>query len=306
VSKLVAEDEFNENELFTDKAFAAPKSSNPLAAYFRLPGCSVKLPTGGVFFPEGGVELDEAGEVKVLPMRAADELLLSSPDALMNNSAVMSLIASCVPAIKMPELVSAPDLDVLLLAIRVASSGDKMDVELVCPKCDEKNPYEVDLPSILQTITPVPAINEVRLSDDMVVYLRPHTVKLQTKILIAAFKERRIAQAMDMNESATDEERDATYKGVMARLAEMNTHGVACSIIKIIVPGAEVSDQGMIEEFLVNTDSRTLNRIRAALETINNMGADKTVPATCGDCGHEWAGSIEFNPATFFEERSSD
>ena len=307
----ITDDEFDENTMFGGEAIApAPspltEAGNPLSRYFRLPGLSVSLPTGGAFFPAGGIELDAAGEVSVLPMRAADELRLSSPDALMNNSAITGLLQSCVPAIKMPEYVSSPDLDVLLIAIRVASNGENMDIELNCPECGKETVFEVNLPMVLGTMTKIPATLPLRLSDDVVVYLRPHAVSVQTKILVSAFRETRNAQAIDADPSLSEEERSVRLTGVMDRLNEMNIYGLAHSIIKVVVPGHEVTDLKYISEYLANTDKGTLEKLRNELERINSMGIDKSVPATCSHCSHNWVGSIEFNPATFFEERSSD
>lgn len=308
----MVDDDFDESAMFNhamhDVLAAKPvtTNSNPLAKYFRLPGLSIKLPTNGVFFPEGGIELDDAGEVTVLPMRGADELLLSSPDALMNNTAITSLVSSCVPAIKMPQHLSAPDLDAILIAIRVASNGETMELELPCPKCEGENRFEINLPAVLSTMTTIPEQNPIRLSDDVVVYLRPHEVAVQTKILVSVFKETRAAQALDANPDLDDEEKTAKLGEVMKRLNDMNLFGVINSIIKVVVPGAEVTQFEYIKEFIDNTDKATLNKIRSGLEKINSMGVDKSIPVQCTHCAHEWTTSIEFNPATFFEDRSSD
>lgn len=318
----MTEDDFDESELFSPTAVpvsrarvASPvapipveiaENDNPLSKFFRLPGLSISLPTKGAFFPEGGIVLDEAGEVSVLPMRAADELLLSSPDALMNNTAITNLIRSCIPQIKMPEMVSAPDLDAILIAIRVASSGEEMEIDLTCPECKKETTFEVNLPAVLGTVQTIPAVIPLRLGDNVVVYLRPHTVAVQTKILISAFKETRAAQAIDANEELTDEQRSEKLAAVMEKLNEMNLYGLAHSIIKVVIPGHEVVNTQHIMEFLANTDKGTLMKVRNELERINSMGVDKSVPAVCQFCAHEWMGQLEFNPSTFFEQRSSD
>jgi len=304
-------DDYNEDEMFTPPQPVKRKAPvaapvNPLAAHFRLPGLSIRLPTGGAFFPEGGVVLDAAGEVAVYPMRAADEILLSSPDALMNNSAIVSMIRSCVPAIKMPELVTTPDLDALLMAIRIASGGETMDLITQCPKCQEENTFVIDLPAILSAMADIPPVNLIRVSDDIVVYLRPHTITAQTKILLDVFKETRAAQAMDLDETLSEEDRSQKSSDIMQRLTKINFYGIAACIEKIVVPTAEVDDQGYILEFIENTDKNTLAKIRKGVEALNAMGITKTMQAQCPHCEHEWDAAIEFNPATFFAERSSD
>ncbi len=302
-------DEFDDSDMFAapEPVITKPQPvGNPLAAYFRLPGLSVSLPTNGAFMPAGSIDFDDDHQVAVLPMRAADELLLSSPDALMNNTAIVGLIRSCVPAIKRPELISAPDLDVLLLAIRVASSGETMGVELECPSCKTRAEVKINLPQMLNTTTSIPAENPVRINDDMVAYLRPHDMQDQSTILMAAFKETRAAQALDANPELSDEQRSEGLSKIMARMGELNSFGVTTAIQKIVIPGTEVTKREHIAEFLENTDKNTLQLIRDALEKLNNLGLDKSVPVECEECGHQWDTAIEFNPSTFFEERSSD
>lgn len=307
----LTEDDFNESELFTAPIAnlieaEVAKASNPLAGFFRLPGLSVKLPTNGVFFPEGGIDFDENGEVTVLPMKAADELMLSSPDALMNNTAIINLIELCVPQIKMPSMVSSPDLDVLLLAIRVASNGEDMESEAECPKCDETNNFSIHIPTVLQSIKEIPAVNQVRASANMVVYLKPHTIATQSKILNMVFRETREAQALDVNVGLSDDERAVAMDRIMKGLAAINLFGVEQSVTKIVIPNAEVTDRNHIHEFIHNTDRTTLGKIRDAVEKLNSMGVDKNVSVECVHCKHTWNTEIEFNPSTFFAERSSD
>jgi len=223
----------------------------------------------------------------------------------MNNTAIINLIESCVPQIKMPSMVSSPDLDVLLLAIRVASNGEEMESEVECPKCEEENKFVINIPTVLQSVKTIPAVNTVRVSDNMVVYINPHTISTQSKILNAVFKETRAAQALD-NTELNDDERAIAMDAIMKRLADVNTFGVEQSVVKVVIPNAEVTDRQHIREFIHNTDSKTMKKIREALEKLNSMGIDKMVEVECAHCKHKWETEIEFNPASFFGERSSD
>ncbi len=313
MSKML-DDDFDEDKLFSAPSapVASPPSDtqikigNPLSKYFRLPGLSVTLPSRGAFFPNGGIEMDEQGQVEVLPMRGADELLLSSPDALMNNSAIFGLIQSCVPQIKMPEYVSAPDLDVLLLAIRVASTGENMDVEVECTECGEDTKFELHIPTMLQSAQTIDPINLVRINDEMVVQINPLTLAAQTKILTGAFKETRAAQAMQMNEEISDEERAIKTSAIMRNLADLNLYSVQQAVVKVTIPDSEVIDRKHIAEFIQNIDRATLKKIRDRVDELNAKGVDKSFSAECASCGHQWTATVEFDPSSFFESRSSD
>ena len=97
-------------------------SSNPLMQFARRPELSVKLPSNGNWYEEGFIDYTMSGEVEVYPMLPKDELALMNPDGLLSGQSNVSLIKSCVPAVKNPEKLLYPDLNVLLLAILKAFS----------------------------------------------------------------------------------------------------------------------------------------------------------------------------------------
>lgn len=300
--KEIADDDFNEQEFFRPVPKSAAISNNPLAGYFRMPGLHVALPTRGVFLPEGEYEPTLVGDVPVYPMKASDELLLRNPDALMSGLALESLVASCVPAIQSPRMVSTPDLDVILLAIRAATYGDNMDLEVDCPSCGQENSFTCNLPSIMGTMTYVDPINEVKLSPEVSVLLRPYNLATATKIASGSFNEARVLQ---MAQDSEDEEtiknaRNASFE----KMSDLSLDAMADCVISITVPGAVVTDKANILEFMTNTNQAWVKKIGAKLEEINKKGIDKGVDAKCSKCEHEWRPEIEFDPTSFFGEGS--
>jgi hypothetical protein len=278
-------------------------SSNPLARYFRVPGVHVKLPTKGAFMPPGSIEFTMSGEVPVYPMRGADEILLKSPDALMNGYAIEKLLESCVPAIRTPRLISSPDLDVLLMAIRAATYGEMIELSPTCPSCQTVNEVAHSLSAILSTMVAIDAENAVRLSDEVVAYIRPHNLEDATRLGLASFEEARKVQVYD--EPDADQVARARQIGQsMGRLAELTNDTSASCIVKVIVPGGEVRDRGSIREFISNIPKPWTDAISKALEEINRKGIDKHFPVKCHRCSHEWQSEVEFNPSTFFEPGS--
>lgn len=305
------DDDFDESEMFGSEAgiasprpVAAASSGNPLAGYFRMPGLSVPLPTGGRFFPAGSIDLDAKGQVSVFPMRGSDEMLLKSPDALMSGLAVEKLIESCVPGIKLPHLVTSPDLDVLLLAIRAASLGNQMPIEVACPKCEHAMAFDVDLGSVLATMKPMPDNIDLRISADMVIVMQPHTLSSQTKLLLAAYEEQRRAMAAEEMES--EEEKQQVLRGTLKKIQAFQNESLADAITKVSVPGSEVTDRKYILEFVTNAPRDLFDKIRHQVELINSMGIDRSIHIKCEKCTEEWKSKIEFNPATFFAPSSSD
>jgi hypothetical protein len=292
------EDDFNEDEMFQVKT---PASSNPLAKYFRVPGLNITLPSGGNYLPKGSIELTLTGEVPVFPMRAADELLLKSPDALMSGYAIEQLIESCVPAIRMPRLVAMPDLDVLLLAIRAATYGPKMEVQTKCPSCGEDNIFEADLPSILGTMQVLPPESPVRLSTDVIAYVRPYNIENGTRVSIAAFNETRKLQFAD---DKPDEVKNRMINESYRVITDLNVEMMADCVTHVIVPEGAVTNKLAIREFLANVPRAWSKKIEKTLKGLNEKGIDKTLHVCCAECKHEWKTELEFDPASFFGQSS--
>lgn len=298
-NSIPEDDDFNEAELFSPTAPAKP-NSNPLSGYFRMPGLSVPLPTRGRFLPKGAFNPSMTGDVSILPMKASDEMLLRSPDALMSGDAIENLLLSCVPAITTPRLISTPDLDVLLLGIRAASYGETMELEIVCPKCETENAFNCHLPSVMGSMTFIEEDdNEVRLSDEVVVRVRPYNLAIASKIASESFNQ---ARAMQMaQETQTDEEFQKTRNDIFAKMSAINTEAVAQSIMSVTIPEHVVTDPAHIFEWLSETNQAWVKKIEQKLEQLNKTGIDRTFDAKCVKCEHEWKSEIEFDPASFFE-----
>ena len=68
------------------------------------------------------------GEIGIFPMTARDELVLKTPDALLNGASTVEVINSCVPAITDAWEIPSVDMDALLIGIRIATYGENMDI----------------------------------------------------------------------------------------------------------------------------------------------------------------------------------
>ena len=98
-------------------------SSNPLSGILENQNY-MKLPTMGRFNPE--IEATSLDEVGVCPMTAIDEITLKNPDALLNGEALISIIQSCVPAIKDARKLANIDAEALFMAIQYATYGSEI------------------------------------------------------------------------------------------------------------------------------------------------------------------------------------
>ena len=123
--------------------------ANPLSKYFRQPKLYITLPSQGKFYPAGSLDLPETGEIGIMPMTAKDELVMKTPDALLNGQATVDVIKSCAPAIKDPWNMPSIDLDAVLIAIRIATYGETMDISAKVPNVGTEKTFAANLNDIL-------------------------------------------------------------------------------------------------------------------------------------------------------------
>jgi hypothetical protein len=276
-------------------------NQNPLAQYFRSPGVHVSLPTGGQFFDEGEVKFAMNGEIAVYPMTATDEIMLKNPDALLNGHALERLFQSCVPDIKNPRNIPTPDMDVLLLAIKLASYGDDLGVDVTCPKCEQETHFEMSIRALLETATPVDATTELRINENILLYLRPYDFQSKTTIDLAAFEETKLYQFI-VDAEISDEERSKQFAKSFEKIAALNLDLLARCITKIVVPNAEVTEANFILEYVRNSDKNVINQIQEAVKALGEGGIERKVTAMCSneECKHEWETDLVFDPTHFF------
>jgi hypothetical protein len=277
-------------------------SDNPLAAYFRGADVHQMLPSRGQFFDAGEIDLAINGEVAVMPMTATDEIILKNPDALLNGDAMERLFKSCVPSIKAPRKISVPDMDVLLLAIKLASYGDTLEISATCPECKEEFSYDTSIRGMLAGIKMVKDEDTfVRISDDMVIYLRPYDFEAKTKLDLAAFEEAKLLQHL-LHLDASDEAKAKIFNESFEKIAELNLDLLSHCIRMVQIPNQEVTNPQHIRDFVRNSAKNVIRSIQDKIKDLSKSGVEREVEVTCPkeECGHEWKTEMTFDPAHFF------
>jgi hypothetical protein len=284
-------------------------STNPLAGYFRGADVHQELPTRGAFFEPGEIDLAINGEVAVLPMTASDEIILKNPDALLNGDALERLFSSCVPAIKVPRKISVPDMDVLLLAIKLASYGDDLDIQVICPKCQKDFTVTTSIRHILSEIKMLEEQDTVvRVNDNMVVYLRPYDFTAKTKLDLSAFEESKLLQHL-LSTDAPDEEKSKLFNKSYEKVAELNLDLLSHCIRYVEIPDPlnkertiRVDNEDHIRDFVRNSDKRNIKKIQEQLKLVSQSGINRNIEVTCPNskCKHGWSTEMTFDPSHFF------
>lgn len=276
--------------------------SNPLANYFRQPKIFIRLPSEGEFYPPGSLDASANGEYAVYAMTAKDELLFKTPDALLNGQATVEVIRSCVPAIKDPWKMPSIDVDACLVAIRVATYGQSMDVTATCPSCNHVNEYDFDLVNYLGQMNNFKFAPQIAV-DPLIVNIRPYNYLETTKASIKAVEQQKIFEIVN-DPNMSDEEKVDRFGQSFLKLTEMTVDVVCGCIASIETPEGVVDDRKMIEEFINNASSEVFNKVNDHVQAMRNEIESKTQKVSCSECQHEYTISLTMDQSNFFAVRS--
>lgn len=249
--------------------------SNPLQKYYRQPAISIKLPSEGKHYNDDVMTKTTSGEHPVLPMTAMDELAFRTPDAMMNGQATVDVIKSCIPTIVDPWRLVNYDIDTILVAIRIASFGETMEVTSVAPVTNESIKHEVKLPSVLEKIQQQKIDDTFTTSDGLVIEIRPLTYKEMTDAQLKTFEQQRLYTQINASELPS-EEKTLRFTESFKKLNELNSTLLINNIKTIKLPdGQVVSDPVQIKDFVENAGAKKIKEIENALIEMRSQGAVK-------------------------------
>jgi len=237
---------------------------NPLKKYYRQPKQFIKLPSGYNFYPEGSIQIPESGEVAVYPMTAKDELLLKTPDALLNGEATVSVIQSCIPAITNAWAMPSIDCDAALMTIRMATYGTSMTMPIKVPGTSIEKDLVLDLQESLSSILSA-QYNDTFFYQNMEVKTKPLTYKEFTESAIQTFEQQRIQKIVD-DTKMNDEEKITQFQKTFKKLTDLSINMVANTVASITVDGQTVTDVKHIKDFIDNAGKDFFNSIMEHLE----------------------------------------
>ena len=195
------------------------QTANPLQQYFRRPALYIRLISNGQWWTPDSLDMPVNQELPVYPMTAIDEITYRTPDALFNGQATVDVIQSCVPAIKDAWKTPIIDLNPILLAMRIASSGHNMNMESKCPECTNVNDYEIDLRTILENQSH-PDFNRSVRHGDVEIYFRPMTYHQQNQINTAQFEQQRTIYSVNASD-LDNEEKNRQLSEILKKITGM-------------------------------------------------------------------------------------
>lgn len=278
---------------------AEPKAGNPLAAFFRQPKIYITLPSKGKHWPKGALAESATGEHAVFAMTARDELLFKTPDALMNGTAIVEVIQSCIPDIKDAWSMPSLDVDAVLSAIRMATYGVEMDVTATCPKCNHVNDRSVDLRTILDNLNKIQFEETVEIGDQMLVHLRPMNYKEITKTALKAFEHQRIFSIIN-DESIPEDEKVRLFQESFVKLTDLTLDTAVRCVTKIDSSNGSTDNPDFIKEFLQKADKQVFTAINDSVNKSQESGKMASFETECDECKNKWNVKLTLDQADFF------
>lgn len=234
-------------------------------SFMRQPKIYIRLPSQGRYWTPGSIDIPENGEIAVYSMTAKDELAFKTPDALMNGQAVVDVIQSCIPTIKDAWKTPNIDLDLILIAIRIATYGEKMEISHTVPNTDETVEHEVNLQILLDQMLDNEWEEAVEINGSMTVFVHPLTYKHLTLTSMKAFETQRLMEAVN-NDELSEEKKLEIFNKSFNKMTNITIELIADSISSIQTPETIVKDKKFIKEFLENADKDVVSKVKGHID----------------------------------------
>lgn len=272
---------------------------NPLSGYFRQPAIYLTLPSQGQWWPESALDLPANGEIPVYPMTARDEIVIRTPDALLNGQGVVDIIQSCCPNIKDAWRIPSIDLDAILISIRIASYGNRMNFESRCPECNEPNNYEVDLGQVLGSMN-TPSFDDVIPYRNLQIKLKPQQFEHTNRANMIAYEEQKMLEALT-NNNLEPEEKSNLIKASMERIIDIGITACAYSTEHIeLQDGQHVTNLDHIKEFYTNAETEVIRNIQDRIKELNETARIRPMAMHCEECARDYQADLNFDYSNFF------
>jgi hypothetical protein len=277
-------------------------NANPLKNYFRTPAMHLRLPSGGKHWPPGSLDLPPTGEIPVLPMTAIDEITYRTPDALFNGSALVSVIQSCCPNIKNAWAAPSIDITALLIAIRLASFGNDLEISSTCPSCQTASDYTMELQDAMSKLS-TPNFDDPIKHGDLEIYFRPVVYQTQNQINIKQYEQQRAIVQIRSSE-LPEEEQANMLNSALQQITKLTVDVLSANIAAIRTPQALVNEPEFIREFVENCDRKLFTQIRDHAVKLREQSEIPPLSVKCNNCEYEYKQPIVLDATSFFEAAS--
>jgi hypothetical protein len=275
--------------------------SSFLQNYQRQPKIFIDLPSKGVFYDDTVLENGQHMQIPVFGMNAMDEIMFKTPDALFSGDATVQVIKSCIPTILDPWKLVGFDIDYVLIAIRIATYSDDLNITSRCVKCQHENESVLSLTKLIQSFDNYQTENNFEIQD-LTFRLKPLTYKQMTDFAIENYQYERTLLQVAKNESLTDDQKNAESKKIYSQSNDLNLR-VSVSYIKS-VESKEESETNIenITNFIVNNDATFYNTLKENIRKLSMQWELPMVDISCNgnECDHSYKTKVDLDYSNFF------
>lgn len=273
-----------------------------LEKHKRHPKIYIDLPSQGKWYNDAIVSKVEG--LPVFGMTAMDEIVLKTPDALFSGEATVQVIKSCIPDIIDPWQLVGYDIDYVLIAIRIATYGDNLEIGTSCPKCSSETSGEVPLQRLLENLNNNPIIQDFDI-DELTFILHPMTFKQTTEFSIQSYSlERQILQVEQTGK--TRAEKDEQLNELYQQVATLNL-SVAVGYLNTVTDGNDQeTDRQAIFSFVKENDVRFYEKLRSTISELSEKWKLPPFDIECSneECGITYPTKLDMDYSNFFGNKS--
>jgi hypothetical protein len=283
-------------------------TQNPLQNYFRKPSVYVSLPTQGRWYRNEDITLSASNELAIYGMTARDDVLLNTPDAMLNGEALKKVILNCVPDIHNVDALMMPDLETIFVGLKLASGPGVVEINRSCPKCGTDCNFDLQCQPIIDTQTMIePHDGICEIDGKLRVFVKPYNFRQRGIFIQREFEEEKTLRSFDAaNPDSNEFLRAQIMAEAVDRISSLSFQLVAASIdyIQVIETGEIVNDGYALTEWLMNITSDQAEQVIHAVDLLNKCGPNKELTMECANCNHQWQDGVAYDPISFFVKRS--
>lgn len=273
-------------------------AQNPLQEFYRQPKIFVSLPSKGIYNNVGSISGDPT-HLPIYGMTGMDEIMMKTPDALLSGESTVLLMESCCSSIKDGWDMNSLDTDLILVAIRIATYGNNLEIMHTCtnPECKAENDYDIDLGTVIDHFA---TCHFDRSMDHgmLTVNFQPLTYRQSTDFSLRNFQlQQRLAGARGLPE----EEQKKVVAELFKELSLIQHDVYASSIESIDTGKVLVTEREFINEWLNNSDRSVFDKIRDHFNKNRDAWKIPNAKVKCGSCGKEASLSIDLDQTNFFD-----
>jgi hypothetical protein len=167
------------------------------------------------------------------------------------------------------------DTDAILLAIRIATYGETMDITFNVPQLNEEMTHTVNLPAILEEFGRIEVRDTATTKKGFKFKVAPLDYKSLTAVQVAQFEQQKIYVTVN-NSAMTEDQKSSQFAKSFTVLNNINFGMLVDSITEITTPsGDTVTDKQQIKEFCENCEAGLVNEIQDELSKIRTQAQTK-------------------------------